>query len=126
MGRVTKNSADSTAGERVPKVKVRFDKGTVLLLDKGFRSKGQTRKSNSEGTHGKTAKIFGSDPSVVKKFGDTEFKLAGLPSMEAIKEREHHQKLSKGSELKKCSNISRGEANQKQRLGRESSPPDVK
>ena len=83
MGRVTKNSADSTAGERVPKVKVRFDKGTVLLLDKGFRSKGQTRKSNSEGTHGKTAKIFGSDPSVVKKFGDTEFKLAGLPSMEA-------------------------------------------
>ena len=80
MGRITKNSADATAGERVPKVKVRFDKGTVLLLDKGFRSKGQTRKSNSEGTHGKTAKICLSDQSVVKKLGDTEFKLAGQPS----------------------------------------------
>ena len=43
MGRVTKNSADATAGERVPKVKVRFDKGMVLLLDKGFCSKDETR-----------------------------------------------------------------------------------
>ena len=112
MGRVTKNSADATAGERVPKVKVRFDKGMVLLLDKGFcskdetrmvggrvpkmkvrcdkgeeiflekgfRCKGRTRKSNSEGTKEKTAKICLSDQSVVKKLGDTEFKLAGQPS----------------------------------------------
>ena len=112
MGRITKNSADVTAGERVPKVKVLFDKGMVLLLDKefcskdeprmaggrvpkmkvrydkgevlllekGFRSKGQTWKSNSEGTKEKTAKICLSDQSVVKKLGDTEFKLAGQPS----------------------------------------------
>ena len=43
MGRITKNSADATAGERVPKVKVLFDKGTVLLLDKEFCSKDEPR-----------------------------------------------------------------------------------
>lgn len=85
MGRITKNSADATAGERVPKVKVRFDKGEEIFLEKGFRCKGRTRKSNSEGTKEKTAKIYLSDQSVVKKLGDTEFefKLAGQPSTEA-------------------------------------------
>ena len=40
------NSNTSIAGGKVAKVKVKYDEGEGLVLDKGFCSNNKTRKSN--------------------------------------------------------------------------------
>ena len=66
------NSNTSIAGGKVPKVKVKYDEGEGLVLDKGFCSNNKTRKSNPVRT-----KICLADP-VVKKVGGKKMKLVGL------------------------------------------------
>ena len=66
------------AREGVSNVKVRYDEGEVLIFDKEFCSKDETRKTNPVSSKVKASKICLSDP-VARKHGGTKIKLAGMP-----------------------------------------------